>query len=79
MKDPGANEDFHATEVRAKQFNDSTGTMTISGVGLANGLPVTFLIVEQAATATTPAIYTIQLSDGYVNTGPLLSGAITLR
>ncbi len=53
--------------------------MTIIGVGISNGLPVTFLIVEQAATAATPAIYTIQLSDGYINTGPLLSGTITLR
>jgi hypothetical protein len=79
MNDPGADENFQSTQIEAKQFDDSTGTMTISGIGLANGLPVTFVIVEKAATALTPAIYTIQLSDGYVNTGPLLSGSITLK
>jgi hypothetical protein len=53
--------------------------MTLAGIGTSNGLPVTFLIVEQAATAATPALYTIQLSDGYINTGPLLTGTITLK
>jgi len=37
------------------------------------------LIVEQAATATTPALYSIELSDGYVNSGNLISGTITLH
>jgi hypothetical protein len=53
--------------------------MTVVGIGMSNGLPVTFLIVEQAATTATPALYTIQLSDGYINSGPLLSGSIQLR
>lgn len=79
MQDPGAHEDFHSTQVNSMQFDDGAGTMTITGVGVANGLPVTFLIVEQAATADLPAVYTIQLSDGYVNTGTLLSGSITLQ
>jgi hypothetical protein len=79
MKDPGSHEDFHSTQVQSVQFDDATGTMTTAGVGVSNGLPVTFLIIEQAATVDTPAVYTIQLSDGYVNTGTLLSGAITLR
>jgi hypothetical protein len=79
FKDSGSSEDFHSTEVRSVQHDNAAGTMTISGVGLSNGLPVTFLIVEQAATALTPALYTIQLSDGYLNTGTLLSGTITLR
>jgi hypothetical protein len=78
-QDPGANEDFHSTSVQSTQFDAGAGTMTIIGVGTSNGLPVTFTIVEQAATAATPALYTIQLSDGYFNAGPLLSGTISLR
>jgi hypothetical protein len=79
FKDTAANEDFHSTEVRSVQHDNTAGTMTVSGIGLSNGLPVTFLVVEQAASALTPALYTIQLSDGYINTGALLSGAIQLR
>jgi hypothetical protein len=79
FKDTAGNEDFQSKEVRSVQHDNAAGTMTISGVGISNGLPVTFLIVEQAATALTPALYTIQLSDGYINTGSLLSGSITLR
>jgi hypothetical protein len=60
------------------QFDDSLGTVTITGDGVSNGLPVLFLIVEQAATATTPAVYSINLSDGYVNSGKLLAGSVTL-
>ncbi len=79
FKDPGSNEDFQSTELRSVQHDNVARTMTVSGVGLSNGLPVTYVIVEQAATALTPALYTIQLSDGYVNTGSLLSGTITLN
>jgi hypothetical protein len=79
MQDPGSHEDFHSTQVQSVQFDDATGTMTTAGLGVSNGLPVTFLIIEQAATVDVPAVYTIQLSDGYVNTATLLSGAITLR
>ena len=79
LTDSGGNEDFRSTEVRSVQHDDPAGTMTISGVGISNGLPVTFLSVKQAATLLTPALYTIQLSDGYINTGSLLTGSITLR
>jgi hypothetical protein len=79
MKDPGAGEDFHSTQVQSVQFDDSLGTVSIYGQGVSNGLPVLFLIVEQAATATTPALYSIELSDGYVNSGSLTTGTITLH
>jgi hypothetical protein len=78
-KDPGAGEDFHSSQIRSVQFDDSLGTVTITGDGVSNGLPVLFLIVEQAATATTPAIYSINLSDGYALAGNLLTGVIQLQ
>src|ERR1700730_17478448 len=79
FSDPRAKEDFRSTEVQAVQFDDSLGTMTVSGIGVSNGLPVLFLIVEQAATATTPALYSIELSDGYVNSASVTTGTITLH
>ena len=77
--DPGAGEDFYSSQIRSVQFDDSLGTVTITGDGVSNGLPVLFLIVEQAATATTPAVYSISLSDGYALAGNLLTGAIQLQ
>jgi hypothetical protein len=53
--------------------------MTVYGLGLSNGVPVSFLIVERAATATTPAFYSIELSDGYALAGNLLTGSVQLR
>ena len=79
FSDPRAKEDFRSTEVQSVQFDDSLGTMTVSGIGVSNGLPVLFLIVEQAATATTPALYSIELSDGYVNSASVTTGTITLH
>ena len=55
---------------------------SLSHIGADEARPTTyglFLIVEQAATATTPALYSIELSDGYVNSGNLISGMITLH
>ena len=79
MKDPGSGEDFHSTQIQSKRFDDATGTATITGMGISDGLPVTFLIVEQAATAATPAFYSIDLSDGYALAGNLLTGSIQLQ
>jgi hypothetical protein len=79
MKDPGSGEDFRSTQIQSKRFDDSLGTATITGVGVSNGRTVTFLIVEQAATLTTPAFYSINLSDGYALAGNVLTGGIHLQ
>jgi hypothetical protein len=79
MHDPGAREDFRSTQIQSVQFDDALHTLTIYGQGVSNGLPVLFVIVEQAATATTPAIYSINLSDGYALVGNLLTGGIQLQ
>ena len=78
MQDPGAKEDFHSTQVQSVQ-RDSGGTLTVFGLGVSNGVPVSFLIVEQAATSTTLAFYGIELSDGYALAGNLLTGSIQLQ
>lgn len=79
VSDPGAKEDFRSTEVQSVRFDDARGTMTVYGLGVSNGLPVSFLIVEQAATAATPAFYSIELTDGYALAGNLLNGGIQLK
>ena len=79
MRDPGSSEDFHSTQIQSVRFDDSIGTFTISGLGVSNGLSVTFLIVEQSATVTTPAFYNINLSDGYALAGNLLTGSVQLQ
>jgi len=79
MKDSGAKEDFHSTQVQSVQRDGLGGTLTIFGLGVSNGVPVSFLIVERAATATTPAFYSIELSDGYALAGNLLTGGIQLQ
>jgi hypothetical protein len=78
FKDPGSGKEFHSTQVLSVRFDDSTGTVTISGLGLSNGLSVSFLIVEQAATPITQAFYSIDLSDGYALAGTLVNGSIGL-
>ena len=76
--DPGSNMDFHSTQLLSVAFDDVAHTMTIVGIGLDNGLPVTFTAVAvdngQAALDT----FSLTLSDGYTNTGNLLDGSVTL-
>jgi hypothetical protein len=79
MHDPGAREDFRSTQIQSVQFDDALHTLTIYGQGVSNGLPVLFLVVEQAATVATPAVYSINLSDGYALVGNLLTGGIQLQ
>jgi hypothetical protein len=78
MSDPGAGESFYSTGVQSIVYDDVLGTVSITGQGVANGNPVTFTILETEATALTSAHYAITLSDGYVNTGDLLTGTIRL-
>ena len=78
MKDAGAGKDFSSTQVQSVQFDSSLSTVTVYGLGISNGLPVSFLIVERAPTTTTPGFYSIELSDGYTNSGSLLSGSIII-
>lgn len=79
MHDPKAGEDFTSTRIDSVQLDTTLNTLTVYGEGLnGRGIPVAFVIVEQPATSTTPGFYSIDLSDGYANSGPLLSGQITV-
>jgi len=62
---------MRATPARAR-------TITIVGIGLDNGLPVTFTAVGVDNGQTALDVFSLTLSDGYTNSGNLLDGAITL-
>jgi hypothetical protein len=74
--DPVAGESFYSTLVQSVVYDDVLHTVSITGQGVAQGNPVTFTILATEATALTTAKYAITLSDGYVNTGDLLSGGV---
>jgi hypothetical protein len=74
--DPSAGESFYSTLVQSVVYDDVLHTVSITGQGVAQGNPVTFTILATEATALTAAKYAITLSDGYVNTGDLLSGGV---
>jgi hypothetical protein len=76
--DPGSNMEFHSTQLLSVAFDDVAHTMTIVGIGLDNGLPVTFTAVAVDKGQTALDAFSLTLSDGYTNTGNLLDGSVTL-
>src|SRR5205807_6378685 len=76
--DPGSNMDFHSTLVLSVAFDDLAHTITVAGVGLDNGLPVTFTAVAVDNGRAGLDTFGLTLSDGYTNAGNLLDGTITL-
>jgi hypothetical protein len=76
--DPGSNMDFQSTQLLSVAFDDVAHTMTIVGIGLDNGLPVTFTAVAADNGQTSLDNFSLTLSDGYTNAGNLLDGSVTL-
>ena len=77
--DPSGNMDFHSTQILSVAFDDVAHTVTITGLGTDNGLPVTFTIVAVDSSLVPPGLFSITLSDGYSNSGNLLDGSIVLH
>jgi len=78
FSDPGEGVDFHGDHVISVTHNDAAHTVTIVGLGTNNGLPVAFTILAMDSTLKPPGMFSIALSDGYINTGNLLTGSIRL-
>ncbi|PYX85054.1 MAG: hypothetical protein DMG70_04930, partial [Acidobacteria bacterium] len=78
-KDPSGNMDFHSTKTLSLAFDEVAHTMTVAGVGLNNGVPVTFTAVAVDNGQTALDMFSLTLSDGYSNSGYLLDGNVTLR
>jgi hypothetical protein len=75
----GDGKDFHSTQIQSTQIDAVAHTITITGLGLAGGLPVSFVLVGVETGPTTPGWVSLSFSDGYINSGALLSGTITLQ
>ena len=79
FNDPSSGTDFHSTQVSSVTYDNVKHLVTIVGLGTNNGLPVTFTIVAVDSSLVPPGLFAITLSDGYSNSGNLLSGSITVR
>jgi len=75
--DSGVN--FQSTQLTSATYDDAAHTVTIMGTGTDNGLPATFTIVATDSTLMPPGMFSITLSDGYINNGSLLDGSIQLQ
>jgi hypothetical protein len=79
FSDPSTGTDFYSTQVTSVAYDTVTHTVTIAGLGTDNGLPVAFTIVAVDSSLVPPGLFSITLSDGYSNSGNLLTGSITLQ
>jgi hypothetical protein len=80
FSDPSSGTDFHSTQVTSVAYDTVTHTVTIAGLGTNNGLPVAFTIVAVDSSLVPPGLFSITLSNGYINSSDnLLDGSITLH
>lgn len=77
--DRGDGKDFHSTSVDSVKFDSVANTMTLTGAGLAGGLPTTFVLVALETGPTTPGWVSFTFGDGYTNAGALLNGSVLLH
>jgi hypothetical protein len=75
----GDGRDFQSTEITSSAFDATSNTLTITGVGTSNGVPVNFVFVAVETGPTTPGWVSFAFSDGYTNAGPLVNGFILLH
>ncbi len=76
-QDQDAHTNFMSTQILTVVFDDVLHTVTLTGTGTDNGLPVTFTLVAGDSTAV-PGTFSLVLSDGYSVNGNLISGLIEL-
>jgi hypothetical protein len=79
FSDPSSGVNFQSAQLTSVIYDDVAHTATILGTGIDNGLPVAFTIVGMDSTLTPPGMFSITLSDGYINSGNLLDGSIQLQ
>jgi hypothetical protein len=70
--------DFHSRLIRSVIVNDTSHTARISGSGVNSGHMVDFTVDVTAGRDST-ATFSIILSDGYSNSGPLIHGKVEIR
>ena len=75
----GDGKDFSSTRLDSVQTNSAAHMITVSGVGISAGAPISFVFVAVESGPTTPGWVSFTFSDGYSNAGPLLSGGVLLH
>jgi hypothetical protein len=76
-QDSDAKMNFQSSRIMSVAFDDVLHTITLTGTGTDNGLPVTFTMVGSDSTIV-PGSFSLVLSDGYSVSGALISGVIQL-
>jgi hypothetical protein len=77
--DRGDGKDFHSTTIESSNFDAAANTVTVTGLGTSNGIPVAFTLVALETGLATPGWVSLVFSDGYAIAGNLLNGSITLH
>jgi hypothetical protein len=75
----GDGKDFRSTQIDTTTFDSVTHKLTITGVGISGGVPVSFVFVALETGPTTPGWVSFAFSDGYTNAGTLVNGSILLH
>lgn len=75
----GDGRDFQSTHIDNVRTDNTAHTMTITGTGVSRGAPVSFVFVALETGPTTPGWVSFIFSDGYTNSGNLISGNILLH
>jgi hypothetical protein len=76
-QDQDAHTNFSSTQIKTAVFDDVLHTVTLTGIGTNNGLPVTFTLVAADSTVVA-GTFSLVLSDGYSVSAALISGLIEL-
>ena len=71
---------FQSTSVDAATYSTAADgrTVTMTGTGLDNGLPVAFTLIAVDYDGLIPATYSLVLSDGYTFVGGLVTGGVSV-
>jgi hypothetical protein len=79
VTDPNSGVNFQSAQMTSVTYDAVAHTVTILGTGTDNGSPVAFTIVAADTALMPPGMFSITLSDGYINSGNLLDGTIELQ
>lgn len=75
----GDGKDFQSTQIDTTTFDPVANKLTITGIGVSGGVPVTFVFIALETGPTTPGWVSFAFSDGYTNAGTLVNGSILLH
>jgi hypothetical protein len=78
-QDPNTGTNFQSTAIQSVAFDDNQHSVTIAGLGMSNGTPVSFVMVAVDGGSLPLDLYSLTLSDGYSFSGVPLLGSLELR